>query len=95
MHIFLQAVVLTSTDADTSACLGWGEQPPWQTRGIGMWERMLISFLFCPGSTSLPHPQWSQGLVPVTSPKPVAGALSTLRCQGTVPAMLSWVPRAP
>lgn len=95
MLIFLKAVVLKSTDADPSACLEWGQPLPWGTSSIVVWERMPISLLFSPGSISLPHPQLSQGLVPVTSPKPVSGILSTLSCQGAVPATLTCVPRAP
>lgn len=86
--------MLTSTDADTPACLEWGEHPPWETRAIVMWERMLI-FLFSPGSISPPPPQLCWGLVLVRSPKPVSGILSTLSCQGAAPAMLPCVPRAP
>lgn len=80
----------------SSFCLsGVGAALPWGTSSIVVWERMLISLLFSPGSTSLPHPQLSQGLVPVTSPKPVSGILSTLSCQGAVPATLTCIPRAP
>lgn len=93
--IFLQAVVLMSTDADPSACLEWGGAPTLGKQGHCLLGKDADIIPVLPGSSSLPHPQLSRDLMTVTSPKPVSGILSTLSCLGAVPAMLTCVPRAP